>query len=264
MSTSIASISPESAPRDKAGLIKLGIFQLRLLIEKLGGLKEPSEKLAFSKMSVDDKIALCEMLLTAFDKARGVNGAVANGIAPGVAAMPAPVGGMPPPVQQQQPATQVDPAALAHAQQATQSQAMANQPAAAQRNPRTKADAAPASDLGAEVLAVLNRIAEQNDVTQNALASAFKDINAQLADLQKGATRLAALEQTYSAVYNVFQGVDTKLNALDNSSKLFVALILPLAEQVLGASRVDVLQAALGDTDTVTEILAQVSNPGKG
>lgn len=276
--TSIASITPQNAPRDNAGLFKMGIFQLRLLIEKLGGLKETPEKLAFAKMSTEEKITLAQQLLANWDKLNGGGNGVTNGVAPGMGAMPAPqqqqmmspmdqqqmmMQGQGQPQQMMGTPTQVDPAALANAQQAAQA---ASPPAAtSRRSPRTQqAPAAPEADLGGAIVELMNRISEQTEAGNQALTAGLREMGGQLSELQKGAAKLNHLEQCYSGVYKTLQSMDAAISQQERTNRLLIALLLPLAEQVLGASREEVLQASLGDVDSVAQIIQQVTNPGKG
>jgi hypothetical protein len=113
MSSSIASITPQTAPRDHEGLKKAGIFQLRTLIERLNGLSTEEQKMAFARMSVDEKVVLALQLLQQFDRANP--GAAQqmqapppqhmNGQMNGAGAMPAPMASVSMPFQGQQVAT---------------------------------------------------------------------------------------------------------------------------------------------------------------
>lgn len=250
MSTSLASITVQTAPRDPVALEKLGIFQIRLLVEKLGALGTEPEKIAFAKLDTPGKVSLAVQLLGQYDKANG--GGHTNGVAPGTTAMPAP--------QQilQVPSMEVSPAALAAAAQATAPQATVR------RSPRTQAEAtaAPAApaDLGMDVLNMLNRIIQQNDETNSMVAGALKEVMGEIKEVAKSNQQLS---QNYGAVYGALQGIDKTMNAIGRQSTLQMALLLPLAEQVLGGSREEVLGATLGDVDSIQALLNQVANPGK-
>jgi hypothetical protein len=249
MSTSLASITVQTAPRDPAALEKLGIFQIRLLVEKLGALGTEQEKIAFAKLDTPGKVNLAVQLLNQFDKANG--GVVhTNGISAGAVAMPAPQ-----PIMQV-PSMEVNPAALAAAAQATAPQA------SVRRSPRTQTDVAPPApaDLGVDVLNMLNRIIQQNDETNSMLAGALKEVLGEIKEVAKSNQQLS---QNYSAVYGALQNIDRTMGAIARQSTLSMALILPLAEQVLGGSREDVLGATLGDVDSIQALLNQVANPGK-
>lgn len=253
MTTSVSKVSPQSAPRDPQGLMKLGIFALRLLIVDAGGLTTNEEKMAFAKMNVDEKVQLAMQLLAQWDRSHGqmpMNGA---GHAP-----PPQMQMMPPP--QGMPAMQVDPAAVAAAAQAAAPPA----PAPTQRRPRNSAaqvQEAP-SDLGADVVNMLNRLVAQNDETNSILAAGLKEMREQIGEANKTSAENAS---TYKAVYGALTTMNTALSNIQFQAKLSMALSLQLAEQVLGgATREQVLQAAMGDVDTIGQILAQATNPGKG
>lgn len=250
MSTSVASITPQSAPRDPQALMKMGIFQLRLLIEKLGGLGNEQEKVAFAKMNTDEKVNLALQLLAHFDKTNGGAPAHTNGVTPGTMVLPAPTQVM------QVPAMEVNPAALAAA-------AAATAPQPVRRSPVTSAGPAaapPAADLGGEVLNALSRIISQNEETNTMIAGAMKEL---LGEVKAVATSNQGLNETYKAVFGALQSVDKSLQSVQLQSKLSMALVLPLAEQVLGASREDVLGATLGDVDSIQAMLTQMLTPGK-
>lgn len=250
MSTPVASVTPQTAPRDPAALEKLGIFQIRLLIEKLGGLSNEQEKVAFARFSTPEKVQLALQLLNQYDKAGGGGRAPSNGVAPGTMAMPMPM---------QVPSMEVNPAALAAAAQAMAPQAAPT----GRRSPRTPSDmtppAAPA-DLGADVLNMLNKVIQQNDETNAMLAGALKEVLSEIKEISKSNHQLA---QSYSAVYGALQGMGKSIEANSRQGTLTMALVLPLAEQVLGCSRNDVLGATLSDVDSIQEMLNQVATPGK-
>jgi hypothetical protein len=258
MTTSVSKTTPQSAPRDAQGLMKIGIFQLRILIEACGGLQQPEEKMAFAKMSVEEKVALAQQLLAQWDRANpGGGGAPMNGGGHAMQAPP-PMQMMPPP--QGMPVTQVDPAAVAAAAQA------AAPPAVTTRKPSNKGATAgtapPAGDLGVDVLNLLNRLVAQNDEQSSILSSAMKEITGQLGESNKVNAENAA---NYKAVYGALGVMNQQLQAIQYQCKLAMALSLQLAEQVIqGATREQVLGAAMGDIDTISQILAQATNPGKG
>lgn len=254
--TTVSKVTPESAPRDPEGLAKLGIFQLRVLIEALGALKNEQEKMAFAKMQAPQKVELAHQLLAQWDKAHGAGGPT-NGVAPmtGVApTMPTPA--MMPP--QSMPVTQVDPAAVAAAAQAAVPQVQAP----VTRQPRTSSkEAAPDVNLGADVVNLLNRIVQQNDEANSTLAAGIKDILNQVSETAKANQTHAA---NYKAVFGALSTITATLQTVAMQSKLAMALVLPLAEQVLGASREDILNATLGDLETVQAIVQQATQSGKG
>ena len=256
MTTSVSKTTPQSAPRDAQSLMKIGIFQLRMLIEACGGLANNEEKMAFAKMSVDEKVQLAMQLLAKWDQANG-GGAPMNGA--GGHAMPAPMQMMPAPQ-----GMQVDPATIAAAAQAAAPQA----PAPTTRKPRNSAannaaatEAAPGTDLGVDVVNLLNRLVTQNDEMIATHVTSTKEILGQLSEANK---TNAENTTNYKAVYGALTMMNQQLQAVQFQAKLSMALSLALAEQVLGAPRDAIIGAAIGDVETIGQVLAQASNPGKG
>ena len=60
--------TPENAPRTLFELQKIGIFQTRILIGKLGGLETPEQKQAFNSMMPDKKSQTLLKLLEKWDE----------------------------------------------------------------------------------------------------------------------------------------------------------------------------------------------------
>lgn len=255
--TTVSKITPQSAPRDPESLMKLGVFQLRLLVESLGALGNEQEKMAFAKMSSQQKVDLAQQLLQQWDKN---NGGVQNGVVNGAGALPA----MPPPAMappQGLPVTQVDPAAVAAAAQAAAPPA----PAPTTRTPRTSKTAVeqpPAPDLGADILNLLNRLSQQSEETNSVLAGALKELTSKVGEV---ATANQQHAENYKAVYNALTTMNGAIAMVAQQSTLAMALVLPLAEQVLGASREDVLGAALSDLSSINTFVQQAAAAqGKG
>ena len=92
-------ITPQTAPRDPIALKAVGIFQLRNLTEKLGGLQSENEKMAYSRMNLDEKVNLALHLLQQWDRQNpgGMQAPApmaapaphSNGVAPGMMTSPA-------------------------------------------------------------------------------------------------------------------------------------------------------------------------------
>ena len=57
----------QTAPRTMKKVLALGIFRLRLLLEMLGYLQSEPEKMAFAKMSTEEKALLVLRLLHDYD-----------------------------------------------------------------------------------------------------------------------------------------------------------------------------------------------------
>ena len=253
--TTVSKVTPQSAPRDPEGLMKLGIFQLRLLIESMGHLQNEQEKMAFAKMATPQKVELAQQLLAQWDKVNGVQ----NGVSPmnGAAPMMPPPAMMPP---QGMPVTQVDPAAVAAAAQAAVPPVQSAPP---KRSPRTSESnaQAPAVDLGVDIVNLLNRLVQQNDETNSTLAAGLKELVGSVGEVAKSNHQHA---ENYKAVYGALGSMNNALNLIALQSKLAMALVLPLAEQTLGASREDILRMTLGDVDTIQAFIQQAMTPGKG
>ena len=247
---SVSKVTPQSAPRDAEGLMKLGIFQLRLLIEGMGALQTEQEKMAFAKMQTPDKVQLAQQLLANWDKqnggANGTNGVAAPAMAP-------PMGMMPP---QGMPVMQVDPGSVAAAAQA------AVPPTPPKRAPVTSETSAPkGTDLGVDIVNLLNRLVSQQDEMNSTLAAGIKELTGSVGEVAKANHQHA---ENYKAVYGALQNMNAAINLVAMQSKLAMALVLPLAEQTLGASREDILRATLGDLDTIQAFIQQATSPGKG
>jgi hypothetical protein len=247
--TTVSKVTPQSAPRDAEGLMKLGIFQLRLLIEGMGALSTEQEKMAFAKMQTPEKVQLAQQLLANWDKQNGANGT--NGVA--APAMPAPM--MMPP--QGMPVVQVDPASVAAAAQA----AMPAPPPAKRAPVTSDTRAAAAPDLGVDIVNLLNRLSAQQDEMNSTLAAGIKELTGSVNEVAKANHTHA---ENYKAVYGALQNMNGAISLVALQSKLAMALVLPLAEQVLGASREDILRMTLGDIDSIQAFIQQATTPGKG
>jgi hypothetical protein len=315
---SVAAITPQTAPRDPEGLKKIGIFQLRMLTEKLcGGTMPEQQKMAYGGMTIDQKVAMALDLLRQWDQANPgawqggqvpqqqapqqmqappqqmmppphMNG-TANGAhaipmgAPAMNAQPlmgSPMmpfqngqGGMPMPQQQQMPMQQmpmmgmtpppgmqqVDPSQLAAASQAAQPATTTKE-----RKPRNSSAEKNDPDLGAEVLKLLSTISQTQAAQGEAIVAALKEVMGALDESKKSndlKAEVKALSESYSGVYGVLKTWDAKIDSIQRSTNLAVALSLFLAEQVLQTPRQDVLQIAVGEIPSIVGML-QVS-PGK-
>lgn len=303
MNTSTAVISPQTAPRSIEELSKIGIFQLRLLIDKLGGLSTAEQKQAFAGLKAEEKVNLAAQLLAAWDKQNGgapqqiapphMNGTSGGAaFAPAMSAAPpamAPMGA--PPMMQQQPLQmgqpmgappafggfpqqpmapqgmpqmappqmqQVDPAAVAAAQ------AAATPPATTGRKPRTAKTDNDAGDLGPQVLTALSHIAQLAQGNTEAIIGMKQFVEVMVEETKKNASirdDIKQLAASYQGMYNVLAAWDARINMLQQSTNLAIALSLIIGETALGASKQDIIQAALGDMASVAALLA---TPGKG
>jgi hypothetical protein len=64
-------LTVETIPRSLEGLDRLGIFQLRLLIERLGGMPTHEHMVQFAKMDSKEKVRLARDLLLEHDQGGG-------------------------------------------------------------------------------------------------------------------------------------------------------------------------------------------------
>lgn len=268
MTTSIATITPQNAPRDVPALVGIGIFRIRQLLETLNALQTEEQKLAFSRMSAEQKGQYAAQCLAQWD-AQNPGGATAapppppppmpvatnghmngNGIAGHAAA--APMQQMPLPQATMQPpqVAQVDPAALAAAQTAA---------AGGARKPRTKTEKTDAGgdDLGPQVLQLLGTIATQQQQLQSGIVQSYTSMSEALTAHKE---HMKNLDVTYAGVYETFTEFDRRLEGIQNGVSLSIAISCMLAEQALGASREEILQMAVKD---IGHIKAMISPPAK-
>jgi len=118
--TATAAITIQTAPRDLESLKKVGIFQLRILTEKLlGGTMTEENKMAYAGLNLDQKVAYALQLLQQWDQAN-------PGVAQSMQQAPMPQA---PPQQMMMPAPQTNGAINgAHALPATPPPAMTSAP----------------------------------------------------------------------------------------------------------------------------------------
>lgn len=63
-------ITPQNAPRDRDRLKEAGIFRLRHLTEKLGGIEGDAQRAGYARMTVDQKVDYAMQLLDKWDRER--------------------------------------------------------------------------------------------------------------------------------------------------------------------------------------------------
>jgi hypothetical protein len=117
------------------------------------------------------------------------------------------------------------------------------------------------------MLNAVSQMASQLQTNTEQTSAAFAQIRTEIEELKKDGTKeqLKTLNSSYAGVYQVLQAWDARLNSLQTSVSLSVALCLFLAEQVLGASRADILGAAAGEAPSVNAmIMSMQQQPGKG
>lgn len=224
-------LSIENVPRSVEELGKHGVYQLRLLADKLGAFKDAAAREAWHTMSKEDKLAEIARLLHVYDQQ--------NGGPP--AAAPAPVlTPVAPPAVPTTTVAAVTPAALANAQQAAAPTAGKRQPK--QANGAAATATAPAVAPAAVAAATPQVIAGIDEETRKLLHTF---INTQNAEINALKARVTALEQ---------QTAQQK-QLLDAS----FTLLLTLAENTLGANRQELMQTILEDQAEVTSLIAQFS-----
>lgn len=226
---STVALTPHSAPRSVDLLAKEPPFQLRLLAEKLGGLDTQQDKMGWHGFKTNEARATYVLsLLQAWDR---LHPAAA---APAPAAAPEP-----------EPAPTV--AAVAPAAVAAAAAATSDRP---KRTPRTSASAeatvapmpvaAPATDLGASIVELLNKSVEKQD----ALLAAVKESNKN--------DRLAALEAKNNELTAQLQG-------LQQLQTWTLTAFLTFMQEQMGASMIDILAAAIADSASLQEMVGKAT-----
>ena len=269
--TSIARMTPQTAPRNSEELAKLGIFQLRLLIIDCGGLADEPSKLAFAKMTIDQKVELARQLLDAYDRANGGGGApMQNGASmqgmmppPGAPMMQQPVMQQQPVMHQAPPMQQMAPQGYAPQMMAPPQEvnpaALAAAAGTVERSPSNKqTKKAGDPDLAASVLSMLNQIASAQAQQAETFGAAIREVRDAVTELQKPAgmeEHLKSLDRSYGGVYNVLTTFDQRLSQAHQTSLLAISLSMFLAESVLGAPRDKILQMAAGDLPSIQSLL---------
>jgi len=258
--TSIARMTPQTAPRTSVELAKLGIFQIRLLVIDCGGLADEPSKLAFAKMTADQKVELARQLLETWDRANGgggaplQNGTTMHGMVP------------PPALQQQAPMQQMVPQGYAPPMMTPQEvnpSALATAAGTVERSPsnrQTKKAGDP--DLAASVLAVLNQIVSAQAEQASVFGAAIREVRDAITELQKPAgmeEHLKSLDRSYGGVYNVLTTFDQRLTQANQAALLSISLSMFLAESVLSAPRDQLLQLAAGELSSIQSLLGAAS-----
>lgn len=221
-------LSIENAPRSVEELGKHGVYQLRLLADKLGAFKDAAAREAWHTMSKEDKLSEIARLLHVHDQQ--------NGGPPAAAAAPVLTPVAPPAVPTTTVAA-VSQAALANAQQAAAPTPGKRQPKQANGAAATAAPAPAAAAAPAPAPQVIAGIDEET----RKLLHTF--INTQNAEINALKARVTALEQ---------QTAQQK-QLLDVS----FTLLLTLAENTLGANRSEILQTVIDDQAEVCSLIAQ-------
>lgn len=230
--TTMASVTLQTAPRNVDELSQIGRFQLRRLADQLGLCADEPSKQAFMGMSSPVQAQAVLTKLLEHDKG-GANGAPANGA---VAQAQAPAAPQTPPAQAQaapaetpkrQPKTASDPGTAAQGQVDAATQVV-------------EALQGVAGKLG-DLIQKFDRVAKSSDAAGISSEQVKGQVNALIAELGKLNPYLQSLSEAMKGVVQM-QCVVTTLN-------------LMLAEQVLGAPRDEVLQAAIADAPGVQKLL---------
>lgn len=270
-------LNPHTAPRDLAGLMKETPFKLRLLVQALGGLNNEKDKMAWYDLkTAEARGQYALQLVQAWDRANpgaaqppppaATNGAVAPAVAapapmtmqtpgqaltgfatPGLqpmAPVPAAMMGAPPAV------AQVAPGAAAAVAGAT-----SDKP---KRQPRTSTSngEAPAGGdvgLGAEVVNLLNRVVQEIEKNGEMHKAALAKIVSVVEDAADGKnSRVTALE----AKHNELQ---QSLGTLYQMQKITLMAFLTFMENSMGAGMVDILGAAITDSQSFDQLVAKAT-----
>jgi hypothetical protein len=232
-------LDPKNAPRDKAKLKATGTFQLRKLAEALGILPGDPEKMAWNKLSVDERVEEISKRLTELDaKAGGAPATRTPATAPATSETP----GTSVPA--------VDPAAFRAAQDATA--AGPGLAAAGKRQPKegTSNGVAPAATDIAAVLMAMQALNGTNSALVTAQTGLLAELKVFTTNIEG---KIGAMEK---AVANA---------AAEQTRMVKVALsaILTVAEERGVASRFEILADAVGEAERLDAMIAEVSGAKK-
>jgi hypothetical protein len=287
-----STMTPQTAPRDRNRLLTESPFQLRILVQKLGGLSTDEQKMSWHDMkSKEAQIDYVLKLLLQWDQAN-----------PGAAQAPPPAGPVPtsngampyqpPPMMQappqqmvpQQPqqsmqpaphyappgvmphapipgammqappqVPQVNPAAAQQVQQAT------TETTKARRQPRTPSDAQapqPTADIGVEIVGLLTTLKASAD----AQVARYDQFQSYLTSLLQEASdsknsRVTALEAKYADVHATLQQTNQYLQSISQVQTWTLLAFLTFMQENMGASMTDLLGAAISDSATFQQLV---------
>lgn len=242
----MSAVTVATASRDPEVLAQSGRFQLRRLAEQLDMWPDEAAKTAFMSLS---NAAMAQTVAAKLKEEDAKGG----GKAPAASA-PATNGA----VQQQQQAPAETPATPPPA---------ATKPA--KRQPTTPSDPGPGAAVGntdaaAQVVASLQSVV-------NGLTQLTKDLQTASQSSEQSAANSQQVKEQVSVLIGELEKLNPWLTATSGALKGIVqmqctglALNLLLAEQVLGASRTEVLQAAIADSAELEKQLFPGAAPGKG
>jgi hypothetical protein len=263
-------LSPVTAPRDKAGLMKESPFKLRILVQQLGGLSDDAQKMAWHGMQTPEQRADYVLtLLQAWDAANpGASKggppapAHANGATPHQPAVyqPPPVGGpaIAPGPTQHQPVTAPQ---VAHVspQAAQQAQAATTTDPKPKRNPRTSSDAA-AADVGADAISLLTSIKAAIDKQNEGLEGFQKGVMGILEEATAAKTsRVTAVENKYDELASSLRQLNLYLQSISNVQLWNVMMMLTFMQEQMGLPMVQVLKVAIEDSATFQKLVDQAT-----
>jgi hypothetical protein len=225
-------LEPSSAPRDPAAYESISPFQIRILVQKLGGFDSTEKTAAWHGLGGNKQaqVAYALELLKAWDSTH-VNGA--NGGVTHVAPIPSS-------------------AVAAVRPDATAAATAAAQPAASKkttRAPMTTPTAVPSGtapgpsnvDLGAAVVTQLSELAKQ--VAQVSQLVSHLDVATKAKD--------AKIDQTFGALMD-------RLDQFAKTQAWTFTTLLVFAENQMGASQLDLLRSAITVAVALTVLIQQV------
>ncbi len=288
-----STLTPQTAPRDRNRLLTESPFQLRILVQKLGGLTTDEQKMGWHDMKT--KESQVDYVLACLQRWDQANPGAAQAPPPAQApAAPAPManGAMayqppltmphpPAPVQQHQPPMQpapqyAPPGMVAHTPipgaMVAPPQVPPVSPAAAQqvqqattetksrRQPRTPTDAGaaqpPAADVGAEIVNLLTGLKASSDAS----IARYEQFQAHIASMLQEAvdsknSRVTALESKYNEVHAALQQSNQYLQSISQVQTWTLMAFLTFMQENMGASMVDILGAAISDSATFQQLV---------
>lgn len=232
--TTMASITIQTAPRNVDDLAQIGRFQLRRLADQLGLCADEPSKQAFMGMSSPTQAQAVLAKLLEHDKG-GANGTPANGAVHA-------------PAQAQAPAAPQTPPAQAAPETAA--------PAAApRRQPKTVSDPGTGGDAAAQVVESLQGVASQLGALIQKFDQVAKSSDAAGASSEQVKGQVNALIAELGKLNPYLQNLSEAMKGVVQMQCVVTTLNLMLAEQVLGAPRDEVLQAAIADAPGVQKLL---------
>ena len=222
-------LEPSSAPRDPAAYENVSPFQIRILVQKLGGFDSSEKTQAWHQLGGNKQaqIDYALSLLKQWDATHtnGANGAMhVAPVAPSAVAAVRP---------------DATAAATAAAQPSASKKAVTRAPVTSQ--PVGAPAPAASVDLGAAVLAKLDELTKT--VAQSNQLINHMDVAIKAKD--------SKVDQTFTALMD-------RLDAFQRTQAWTLTTLLVFAENSMGAAQIDLLRSAITDADALSALVEQV------